>query len=178
MVFIQRALAPAKLKEIQMDKENKKATINVANDQVSLAIGKGGQNVRLASKLTGYELNVQKEGGEEEEEYDMDLSEFREELGDVLFHKFFDENYKSVRDIIQTSKEDLVNTLGIEPEKVDEILTMLKKGFEEAEVEIEEETDALLAEIDGSGKEVISSDVKTNEEATEIKTENTKPEGE
>jgi len=134
MVFIQRALAPAKLKEIQMDKENKKAVINVANDQVSLAIGKGGQNVRLASKLTGYELNVQKEGGEEEEEYDMDLSEFREELGDVLFHKFFDENYKSVRDIIKTSKEDLINTLGIEPEKVDEILAMLKKGFEEAEI--------------------------------------------
>jgi len=61
-------------------------------------------------------LIVQKEGGEEEE-YDMDLSEFREELGDVLFHKFFDENYESVRDVIQTSKEDLVNTLGIEPEE-------------------------------------------------------------
>ena len=147
LVFIQRALAPAKLKEIQMDKENKKAIINVANDQVSLAIGKGGQNVRLASKLTGFELNVQKEGGEEEEEYDMDLSEFREELGDVLFHKFFDENYKSVRDIIKTSKEDLINSLGIEPEKVDEILAMLKKGFEEAEIEVDEETDALLAEI-------------------------------
>ena len=184
LVFIQRALAPAKLKEIQLDKENKKATINVANDQVSLAIGKGGQNVRLASKLTGFELNVQKEGGEEEEEYDMDLSEFREELGDVLFHKFFDENYKSVRDIIQTSKEDLINTLGIEPEKVDEILAMLKKGFEEAEIEVEEETDALLAEIDGSvkedktEKEEISSDVKTHEEPAEIKAENTKPEGE
>jgi transcription termination/antitermination protein NusA len=184
LVFIQRALAPAKLKEIQMDKENKKAIINVANDQVSLAIGKGGQNVRLASKLTGYDLNVQKEGGEEEEEYDMDLSEFREELGDVLFHKFFDENYKSVRDIIQTSKEDLVNTLGIEPEKVDEILTMLKKGFEEAEIEVDEETDALLAEIDGSQKEEktekeeISSDGKTHEESTEKKTEVTTPEGE
>ncbi|MCX6121451.1 MAG: transcription termination factor NusA [Ignavibacteriales bacterium] len=183
MVFIQRALAPAKLKEIQMDKDNKKAIINVANDQVSLAIGKGGQNVRLASKLTGYELNVQKEGGEEEE-YDMDLSEFREELGDVLFHKFFDENYKSVRDIIQTSKEDLVNTLGIEPEKVDEILTMLKKGFEEAEIEVDEETDALLAEIDGSGKEEksekeeISADIKTHEESTVKKTEEPKPEGE
>jgi N utilization substance protein A len=183
MVFIQRALAPAKLKEIQMDKENKKAVINVANDQVSLAIGKGGQNVRLASKLTGFELNVQKEGGEEEE-YDMDLSEFREELGDVLFHKFFDENYKSVRDIIKTPKEDLVNTLGIEPEKVDEILAMLKKGFEEAEVEIDEETDALLAEIDGSDKEEktekeeISSDVKAHEEPEIIKTEETKPEGE
>ena len=182
MVFIQRALAPAKLKEIQMDKENKKAVINVANDQVSLAIGKGGQNVRLASKLTGFELNVQKEGGEEEE-YDMDLSEFREELGDVLFHKFFDENYKSVRDIIKTPKEDLVNTLGIEPEKVDEILAMLKKGFEEAEIEVDEETDALLAEIDESEKEEktekdeISSDVKM-QEATLQKTEDAKPEGE
>jgi transcription termination/antitermination protein NusA len=184
MVFIQRALAPAKLKEIQMDKENKKAVINVANDQVSLAIGKGGQNVRLASKLTGYELNVQKEGGEEEEEYDMDLSEFREELGDVLFHKFFDENYKSVRDIIKTSKEDLINTLGIEPEKVDEILAMLKKGFEEAEIEVDEETDALLAEIDGSAKEEknekeeIASDEKTPDEAAVKKSEDTKPEGE
>jgi N utilization substance protein A len=184
LVFIQRALAPAKLKEIQMDKENKKAVINVANDQVSLAIGKGGQNVRLASKLTGYELTVQKEGGEEEEEYDMDLSEFREELGDVLYHKFFDENYKSVRDIIKTSKEDLINTLGIEPEKVDEILAMLKKGFEEAEVEVDEETDALLAELDGSEKEEknekeeIASDGKTHEEAVVKKTEETKPEGE
>jgi len=184
LVFIQRALAPAKLKEIQLDKENKKAVINVANDQVSLAIGKGGQNVRLASKLTGYELNVQKEGGEEEEEYDMDLSEFREELGDVLFHKFFDENYKSVRDIIKTSKEDLVNTLGIEPEKVDEILAMLKKGFEEAEVEVDEETDALLAEIDGSEKEEksekeeISSDEETHDDTAVKKAEEVKPEGE
>jgi hypothetical protein len=164
-----------------MDPENKKATILVANDQVSLAIGKGGQNVRLASKLTGFELIVQKEGGEEEE-YDMDLSEFREELGDVLFHKFFDENYKSVRDIIQSPKEDLVNTLGIEPEKIDEIIAMLKKGFEEAEIEVDEETDALLAEIDGSVKEEKSeensSEVKTNEEATEVKTETDKLEGE
>jgi len=182
LVFIQRALAPAKLKDIQLDKENKKATINVANDQVSLAIGKGGQNVRLASKLTGYELNVQKEGGEEEEEYDMDLSEFREELGDILFHKFFDENYKSVRDIIQSPKEDLVNTLGIEPEKIDEIIAMLKKGFEEAEIEVDEETDALLAEIDGSRKEGKSeentTEEKVNEEAIEVKTETGKLEGE
>ena len=185
LVFIQRALAPAKLKDIQLDKENKKAVINVSNDQVSLAIGKGGQNVRLASKLTGFELNVQKEGGEEEE-YDMDLSEFREELGDVLFHKFFDENYRSVRDIIQTPKEDLVNTLGIEPEKVDEILAMLKKGFEEAEVEVDEEADALLAEIDGPGKDEKNKKEEKNEipsdeiqqEKVEVKnSENIGPEG-
>ena len=126
--FIQRALAPAKLKNIQVDVENKKAVIIVSADQVSLAIGKGGQNVRLASKLAGFDILVQKEGVEEEE-YDMDLSEFREELGDVLFHKFFDENFQSVRDVLQKTKEELVSTLGIEPEKVEEIIIMLKKAL-------------------------------------------------
>jgi N utilization substance protein A len=166
--FIQRALAPAKLKEVHIDSENKKSTILVTNDQVSLAIGKGGQNVRLASRLTGYEIIVQKEGGEEEE-YDMDLSEFREELGDVLFHKFFDENYQTVRDVIQTPKEELVNTLGLEPDKLDEIIAMLKKGLEEAEVENEEETEELLAEINAKEEPAKSeppestSDTKANE---------------
>ena len=135
--FITRALAPAKLKEIQLDKENKKAAVTVANDQVSLAIGRNGQNVRLASKLTGFEIQVLKEGGDEE--YDMDLSEFREELGDVLFHKFFDENYETVRDVIEAPKGELIATLGIEPEKIEEIVAMLKKGLEEAEIEEEGE---------------------------------------
>jgi N utilization substance protein A len=151
LTFIQRALAPAKLKNIQIDAEAKKVTIIVSADQVSLAIGKGGQNVRLASKLTGFEIQVEKEGVEEEE-YDMDLSEFREELGDVLFHKFFDENFQSVRDVLQKSKEDLIGTLGIEPEKVDEIIIMLKKGLEEAEVESEEEAEELIAEANASLK--------------------------
>ena len=137
-VFIQRAMAPAKVKEINVDAEAKKAAVLFAQDQVSLAIGRGGQNVRLASKLTGFDIQVLKEGGEEEE-YDMDLSEFREELGDVLFHKFFDEGYESVRDVIETSKEELVATLGVETQKIEEILEMLKKGLEEAEVENEEE---------------------------------------
>ncbi len=134
MHFITRSLSPAKLKEVVLDKENKKASVTVAADQVSLAIGKNGQNVRLASKLTGYDIQLVKEGGEDEE-YDMDLSEFREELGDVLFHKFFDEKYESVRDVIDTPKEELVATLGVEREKIDEIVTMLRKGLEEAEIE-------------------------------------------
>ncbi|MCX7983339.1 MAG: transcription termination factor NusA [Bacteroidetes bacterium] len=166
VVFIQRALAPAKLKDIQVDEEQKKAVIVVSSDQVSLAIGRGGQNVRLASKLTGYEIEVQREGVEEEE-YDMDLSEFREELGDVLFHRFFDENFQTVRDVLQTPKEELVNTLGIEPEKVDEIVAMLKKGLEEAEVENEEEVNELLAEVNASLKnqeQQKSDTTKTTEE--------------
>jgi len=138
LMFITRSLSPSKLKEMQLDKENKKAMVTVAADQVSLAIGKNGQNVRLASKLTGYDIQLIKEGGEEEE-YDMDLSEFREELGDVLFHKFFDEGYETVKDVIDTSAEELVGTLGIEREKIDEILQLLKKGLEEAEIEEAEE---------------------------------------
>ncbi len=138
LIFITRSLSPSKLKEMQLDKENKKAMVTVAADQVSLAIGKNGQNVRLASKLTGYDIQLIKEGGEEEE-YDMDLSEFREELGDVLFHKFFDEGYETVKDVIDTSAEELVGTLGIEREKIDEILQLLKKGLEEAEIEEAEE---------------------------------------
>lgn len=134
--FITKALSPAKLKDVQVDVEQKKAVVTVAADQVSLAIGKNGQNVRLASKLTGYDIQLVKEGGEEE--YDMDLSEFREELGDLLFHKFFDDGYETARDIIEAPREEIINAIGIEPEKLDEIVTMLKKGLEEAEVEEEE----------------------------------------
>jgi hypothetical protein len=124
---------------------------------------------------------VQKEGGEEEE-YDMDLSEFREELGDVLFHKFFDENYQTVRDVIQTPKEELVNTLGLEPDKLDEIIAMLKKGLEEAEVENEEETEELLAEINAKEEPAKSeqpestSDAKTNELTISENTHKSDPE--
>lgn len=144
VTFITRALAPAKLKEIQLNKEEKKANVTVAADQVSLAIGKNGQNVRLASRLTKFDIQLIKEGGEEEE-YDMDLSEFREELGDVLFHKFFDEEYETVRDVLDTPKEEIIASLGIEKERVDEIYDMLKKGLEEAEIEDSEEAGGELA---------------------------------
>ncbi|HEX9615538.1 MAG TPA: transcription termination factor NusA [Bacteroidota bacterium] len=146
--FITKALAPSKLMSIELDEENKKAVVHVAADQVSLAIGKNGQNVRLASKLTGYDIQLVKVGGEEED-YDMDLSEFREELGDVLFHKFFDEDYKTARDVLDASKSTLVETLGVEAEKIDAIVEMLKKGLEEAEIEEEgeeEEAEAVGAE--------------------------------
>ena len=137
ITFITKALAPAKLKEVQVDLEQKKAHVTVMADQVSLAIGKNGQNVRLASKLTGFDIQLIKEGGEEEE-YDMDLSEFREELGDVLFHKFFDDGYETARDIIEAPREEIIAAIGIEPEKLNEVVAMLKEGLEEAEVEDEE----------------------------------------
>jgi len=171
LVFITRSLSPAKLKEIQLDKENKKANVTVAADQVSLAIGKNGQNVRLASKLTGYDIQLIKEGGEEEE-YDMDLSEFREELGDVMFHKFFDEGYESVHDVIDTSIEELVNTLGIEKEKIEEIVGLLKRGLEDAEIEDAEdagETSPAAVPVEAPAAEP-STEAATPKPATETAT--------
>lgn len=165
VTFITRALAPAKLKEIQLNKEEKKASVTVAADQVSLAIGKNGQNVRLASRLTKFDIQLIKEGGEEEE-YDMDLSEFREELGDVLFHKFFDEKYETVRDVIDTPKEEIIASLGIEKEKVDEIYDMLKKGLEEAEIEDSEEAGGEIAATKET-KETPAEEPKTESAASE-----------
>lgn len=165
LTFITRALAPAKLKEIQLNKEEKKASVTVAADQVSLAIGKNGQNVRLASRLTKFDIQLIKEGGEEEE-YDMDLSEFREELGDVLFHKFFDEKYETVRDVIDTPKEEIIASLGIEKEKVDEIYDMLKKGLEEAEIEDSEEAGGEIAATKET-KETPAEEPKTESAASE-----------
>lgn len=173
--FITKSLSPAKLMNIQIDKESKKAVVLVGADQVSLAIGKNGQNVRLASKLTGYDIQLVKEGGEEEEEYDMELSEFREELGDVLFHKFFDENYKTARDVLDTPKETLVANLGIEAERINEIVEMLQKGLDEAEIEDEEGEEEEEAASTPEAKEVAKeggNEVPASEEsAAEAKAE-------
>ena len=80
-IFIMRALSPAKVKEITIFQDTRTANVVVPDDQVSLAIGRNGQNVRLASKLTGYNLTLLKEGGE-----DIDLSEFENEFDEDLFN--------------------------------------------------------------------------------------------
>lgn len=136
VMFIQRAMAPAKLKNIQIDKEHKTAEVLVDKDQVSLAIGRNGQNVRLASKLTGYEINLIKEGAEEE--YDMDLSEFREELGEPLYERLMEEGFDSARTFIEAKLEDLLLIDGLDEEKVTSIRDMMKRELEEAELEEEE----------------------------------------
>jgi len=136
-VFIQRALAPAKLKSVQVDATTKTATVVVDKDQVSLAIGRNGQNVRLASKLTGYEINLIKEGGDEE--YDMDLNEFREELGEPLYERLMDEGYETVRSILEATVDDLLEIEGLDEEKIKSIKDMMKREIEDAEVEEEGE---------------------------------------
>jgi len=136
-MFIQRALAPAKLKSLELDKETKTANVLVAADQVSLAIGKNGQNIRLASRLTGYEINLIKEGVEDE--YDIELIDFKPELGEEIYLKLIEAGLETAKDVITAKLDDLLAIEGLTEEKITEIREMMKKDLEEAEVEEEEE---------------------------------------
>jgi N utilization substance protein A len=132
-VYLQRALAPAKLKSIELDEAAKKATIVVEKDQVSLVIGRNGLNIRLASRLTGYEINLIKEGVEEE--YDMDLSEFRDELGEPLLERLIEEGYTTARNVLEAPAEDLLEIEGLSEDKINEMKSMMEKELEEADIE-------------------------------------------
>lgn len=144
LVFIQRSLAPAKLKNVELDEVAKTANVLVDKDQVSLAIGRNGQNIRLAAKLTGYEINLIKEGVEEE--YDMDLDEFREELGDALYERLIEEGYKTARDIIEAGMSDLLEIEGLTDAKVKELREMMQRELEDADIEEDDETEAPAVE--------------------------------
>jgi N utilization substance protein A len=139
-VFIQRSLAPAKLKSVKVNKENHTADVVVGADQVSLAIGRNGQNIRLASKLTGFEINLIKEGGEEDD-YDIELIDFREELGEDLYMKLINAKLDTAKEVIEADDELLLGIEGLTKEKIDEIREMMKRDLDEAEVDDEEEED-------------------------------------
>ncbi|MFA5833071.1 MAG: transcription termination factor NusA [Bacteroidota bacterium] len=145
--FISRALAPAKLKSIELDKENNKAIVTVEESQVSMAIGKGGQNIRLASKLSGYDIQLVKEGSE----YDIDLAEFKEELGEDLYNKFVEAGYETAKEVIDADIDDLIEELNVDGEKLNEVVTLIKKEYEEAEVdEDDDEEEAAKTEPEKS----------------------------
>lgn len=137
MIFIQRALAPAKLKSIEIDEATKTANVLVAADQVSLAIGRNGQNIRLASKLTGYEINLIKEGGDDE--YDIELIDFKEELGEELYMALIEKGLETAKDVINAKLDTLLEIEGLTEEKVQEIRKMMQRDLDEAEVEEDEE---------------------------------------
>jgi N utilization substance protein A len=155
--YITRAMAPAKLKSIVLDAAAKTATVTVDKDQVSLAIGRNGQNVRLASKLSGYEINLIKEGAEEE--YDMDLTEFREELGEPLIERLVEAGFTSARDIIDAHPDDLMEIDGMEQPKIASMKEMMRRELEEAELEEEED----LAEL-GIGGDSVQEPAKAEEQ--------------
>ncbi len=107
--FIANALLPAKVKEISISEDTKTATVIVPEDQVSLAIGKGGQNVRLASQLTGYLIKLLKEGGE-----DIEIQEFETEMGSELIELLKERGIITARDFLDTAPEDLLKIEGLD----------------------------------------------------------------
>ncbi|NLO18477.1 MAG: transcription termination factor NusA [Ignavibacteria bacterium] len=128
--FIIRALSPAKIKEITVTDEVRSATIIVPEDQVSLAIGKNGQNVRLASKLTSYSLTLVKEGAE-----DIELIEFKEELGAELYEKLSEEGLETARDFLETDAKFLMEKCEVSKEQLLELRSIMLSEFEEEESE-------------------------------------------
>jgi N utilization substance protein A len=127
-LFITRALNPAKVSSIQLDEDTGKADVYLHPDQVSLAIGKGGFNIRLASMLTGYEIDVYRNIDEADD--DVELTEFTDEIEGWIIDELKSIGCDTARDVIKLDKADLVKRTDLEEETVNEILSILKAELE------------------------------------------------
>jgi N utilization substance protein A len=129
-LYIQRALSPAKIVSIKVDKENVRVSVYLKPDQVSLAIGKGGLNIKLASRLVGYEIDVFRELEEGQSEEDVDLSEFGDEIENWVIDELNRIGLDTAKSVLALSKEELVRRTDLEEETVEGVLNILKKEFE------------------------------------------------
>ena len=127
-LFITRSLNPAKVSSIHLDEENSKADVYLHPDQVSLAIGRGGFNIRLASMLTGYEIDVYRNIDESDD--DVELTEFIDEIEDWIIDELKSIGCDTARDVLKLDIADLVKRTDLEEETVSEILAILKAELE------------------------------------------------
>ncbi len=128
-LLIQRSLSPAKISSIKLDEVNKRAEVYLESDQVSLAIGKGGFNIRLAGKLAGYEIDVYRVTNEEDEG-DVELDEFSDEIEQWMIDDLKAIGCDTAKDVLRTSNEDLVKRTSLEEETIAEIKKILQSEFE------------------------------------------------
>jgi N utilization substance protein A len=134
VIFIQRCLAPAKLKQIEIDEEEKKCTVTADSDQISLIVGRNGVNIRLAMKLTGYDIEVIRlEKPLEEYDEDVELPELREELGSEIVDLLIENNFETAVEVLKAGVEKLKEIEGIDEAKAKEIIEILENQFEEEE---------------------------------------------
>ncbi len=127
-LFIQRALSPAKITSIDMNLEEKRVSVYLKPDQVSLAIGRGGLNIKLASKLTEFEIDVFRDI--EEMEDDVDLDEFSDEIESWVIDSLKSIGCDTAKSILQLEKRELIRRSDLEEETIEEVITILKKEFE------------------------------------------------
>jgi transcription termination/antitermination protein NusA len=129
-LFVQRALSPAKITSIKADKENGRISVFLKPDQVSLAIGKGGLNIKLASRLAGYEIDVFRDVEEGIADEDVDLDEFADEIESWIIDELKRIGLDTAKSVLALSKEELVRRTDLEEETVELVNTVLKKEFE------------------------------------------------
>ncbi len=131
-LFIQRALSPAKISSIRIDEEEKKAEVFLKPDQVSLAIGKGGLNIKLASMLTGFVIDVYRDTDETFEE-DIYLDEFKDEIEEWIIDALKDMGCVTAKSVLNTPRADLINKADLEEETVDNVLDILRAEFDDTD---------------------------------------------
>ncbi len=128
-LFIQRALSPAKLSSIKLNEKDKRADVYLQPKEVSLAIGKGGLNIKLASQLSGYEIDVYREAGGEDEE-DVNLEEFADEIESWIIDELRAIGCDTAKSVLNLTAEELVKRTDLEEETVKDVMKILRSEFE------------------------------------------------
>ncbi|WP_452219908.1 transcription termination factor NusA [Lacinutrix salivirga] len=126
-LYITRALSPARVTSIKIDEENKRAEAILKPEEVSKAIGRGGHNIRLAGQLTGYEIDVFREGAEE----DVELSEFSDEIEAWVIKEFSKAGLDTAKSVLEQDVDDLVKRTDLEEETILDVIRILKEEFED-----------------------------------------------
>jgi len=127
-LFIQRSLSPAKISNITINEEDKRADVFLRPDQVSLAIGKGGNNIKLAGKLTGYEIDVYRDTDEDID--DVNISEFSDEIDEWVIEQFKAIGCDTARSILDLSMKEIEHRTDLEEETINDVLAILRSEFE------------------------------------------------
>ncbi len=130
-LLITRSLTPAKISSMEIDDKNKRVAVYLKPDQVSLAIGKGGLNIRLAGRLTGYNIDVFRDTADEE--YDIDLDEFADEIEGWVIDQLKAIGCDTAKSVLDLSMEELVRRSDLEEETIKEVIRVLKTEFENEE---------------------------------------------
>jgi N utilization substance protein A len=126
-LFITRSLTPSKISSMEIDEPNKRAYVYLKPDQVSLAIGKGGLNIKLASRITGYNIDVFRDVADEE--YDIDLDEFTDEIDDWIIDTLKGIGCDTAKSVLELSRDELVRRTDLEEETINEVLKILRSEF-------------------------------------------------
>jgi len=126
-LFITRALNPARINSMKIDEENKRVEVILNPEEVSKAIGRGGHNIRLAGQLSGYEIDVFREGVEE----DVELTEFSDEIDSWIIQELAKAGLDTAKSVLEQDAEDLVKRTDLEEETINDVLKILKEEFED-----------------------------------------------